>query len=273
MHAQLHTLAVLPGSQHCAGHGGADGHGAGVTTVQTASQSTGVGASHVATDPHPAWAGCLTGPGRARGPRRASRHDSTTPNKIALTLGRGRGPRALTGQDPGGGPAARSSGPRARPSSCVHSYRAVCSASPSPSASGESDVSGPPSPVPTPPLRRLEIRAGACSLPRRWQAATPPSVLPGCHAMPATRCPLFLPVSASAASRFHRCVYLLHKTSGHHGLQCSAADLQACAHLHCPAATASSATMRRHSSAGFRIEYFCSQGTAVRVFFWKIKFF
>lgn len=149
----------------------------------------------------------------------------------------------------------------------MHSYRAVCSASPSPSASGESDVSGPP-------LRRLEIRAGACSLPRRWQAATPPSVLPGCHAMPATRCPLFLPVSASAASRFHRCVYLLHKTSGHHGLQCRAVQCSRLAGLRTPArATASPATMRRHSSAGFRIEYFCSQGTAVRFFFGKLNFF
>lgn len=199
----------------------------------------------------------------------------TTPNKIALTRGRGRGrgPRALTGQDPGVAPRPDPAGlvpvvVRAFISRCLLCF-------PVPIGLGRERRLRPslptPDPTTTPPPRdtRRRLQPAAAVAGSHTPLRTPR--LP-CHAMPATRCPLFLPVSASAASRFHRCVYLLHKTSGHLGLQCSAADLQACAHLHCRAATASPATMQTAGFFSHRIFLFPGYCSTILCFFEKLIF-
>lgn len=104
----------------------------------------------------------------------------------------------------------------------------------------------PPHPTTPPPRdtrRRLQPAAAVAG------SHTPPPYSPGCHAMPATRCPLFLPVSASAASRFHRCVYLLHKTSGHLGLQLQCSRL---AGLRTPALPCCNCKLSNHAETQLR---------------------
>jgi len=143
---------------------------------------------------------------------------------VGDSLTRGRGPRPIDRSRSG-------VGPRPDPAGLVPVVRAfisrclLCAAPFSGPRERATSQSSPP---------RLEIRAGACSLPRRWQAGPAMggallsrrvvlvpsltssslvcSVLTRCHA---TRCPLSLSRQA-AAPRSHRCVYLLQKPAATH---------------------------------------------------------